>query len=85
MSPEDQPDLFTLNQYNFPLCEKCGKERVYAAGGPHVNWCEPCLWAHVEKDSKACNEPGCQLKPKRRRKAGGKAKRPKRKKMDCPF
>ena len=31
-----------------PLCSKCGQNVVYAAGGPHMDWCEPCLWAHID-------------------------------------
>jgi len=47
----------------YPFCVKCGVERVYAVGGPHMNWCEPCLWAHVKSD-RECDEPKCELKPK---------------------
>ncbi len=33
----------------YPLCAKCGVERVYAAGGPHQDWCEPCIWEFVKE------------------------------------
>jgi hypothetical protein len=26
------------------LCSRCGKNYVYATGGPHMDLCEPCVW-----------------------------------------
>ncbi len=45
-----QPELIILSQER-PICSKCGKNNVYAQGGPHMDWCEPCLWESVKNDS----------------------------------
>jgi hypothetical protein len=64
MSSDYQTEFILDERY--PLCSKCGENHVYAAGGPHMDWCEPCLWKHIETDQR-CNEPLCELKPKRKR------------------
>jgi hypothetical protein len=32
-----------------PICTKCGVNRVYAQGGTHIEWCEPCVWEFVKE------------------------------------
>ncbi len=39
-----------IQDENRPICSKCGKNTVYAKGGPHMDWCEPCLWDSVKDD-----------------------------------
>lgn len=34
---------------NKVICAKCGVNNVYATGGPHMDWCEPCLWASLDE------------------------------------
>lgn len=49
-SPQQETFAFDLDPAR-KVCTKCGKNNVYATGGPHMDWCEPCLWAYTDENN----------------------------------